>query len=369
MLLKKSTNRNRPIYLGATSLGPTITISKDGGSFGGLSGSVSELSGGWYNVALDATDTNTSGTLAFSSNAGTPDNDMADQVVDALPGEIIAVASVVGNVGGSVQSVTGDVGGSVAGNIGGSVGGSVQSVVGQVSANLQAINSDSNSAMALYYLLATRPTYTVDAFTFAPTTTEFETSDVVDSDIFTDQLIYWIIYGVTSRVLSYAYTGNNKVKLTLDAALPFNPSHGYRFVLVGRLEAGSGLDAAGVRAAVGLTTNNLDTQLAEIEGETDAILAKTNLIPASPAATGDAMALTTGERNAIAAALLDLAAGVETGTTPRQALRLMLAALVGKLSGAATTTVKIRDTGDSKDRVTATVDSDGNRSAVVLDVS
>lgn len=73
--------------------------------------------------------------------------------------------------------------------------------------------------------------------------------------------------------------------------------------------------------------------------------------------------------NQNADALLDRAAGVETSFTPRQALRLMLAALAGKLSGAATTTVTIRNVGDTKDRITATVDADGNRTALTLDAS
>lgn len=64
-----------------------------------------------------------------------------------------------------------------------------------------------------------------------------------------------------------------------------------------------------------------------------------------------------------------LAGTVEGSITVVQAQRLMLAALVGKLSGAATTTVSIRDTGDTKNRVVATVDADGNRSAVTLDGS
>lgn len=92
--------------------------------------------------------------------------------------------------------------------------------------------------------------------------------------------------------------------------------------------------------------------------------------PAKTAAqAGDAMTLTSGERNSVADALLDRAAGVETNRTPRQALRLMLATLAGKLSGAAGTTVTIRDTNDTVNRVVATVDADGNRSAVTLDAS
>jgi hypothetical protein len=57
----------------------------------------------------------------------------------------------------------------------------------------------------------------------------------------------------------------------------------------------------------------------------------------------------------------------EGTTTFRQFLRLAAAPLFGILAGAATTTVTIRDEADSKDRITATVDSSGNRTAVTLD--
>jgi hypothetical protein len=95
-----------------------------------------------------------------------------------------------------------------------------------------------------------------------------------------------------------------------------------------------------------------------------AINAKTTNLPASPAAVSD---IPTAIQNADA--LLDRTAGIETNRTVRQGLRLMLSALAGKLSGAATTTVTIRDTNDGKDRIVATVDSNGNRSAVTLDAS
>lgn len=51
------------------------------------------------------------------------------------------------------------------------------------------------------------------------------------------------------------------------------------------------------------------------------------------------------------------------------ALRVMLSVLGGKLSGAGTSTEIFRDTGDSKNRVTATVDASGNRTAITLDGS
>lgn len=80
-------------------------------------------------------------------------------------------------------------------------------------------------------------------------------------------------------------------------------------------------------------------------------------------------ALTSGERDSIAAALLDLTDGVETSWTVRKALRIQLSALGGKASGLATTTARYRDMADSKDRIVATVDADGNRTAVTLDAT
>jgi hypothetical protein len=67
--------------------------------------------------------------------------------------------------------------------------------------------------------------------------------------------------------------------------------------------------------------------------------------------------------------ILDAANGVETSFTLRQALRLILSALAGKLSGAATTSVAIRDVNDTKDRISATVDNSGDRTAVTYNVT
>jgi len=53
--------------------------------------------------------------------------------------------------------------------------------------------------------------------------------------------------------------------------------------------------------------------------------------------------------------------------TLEEATRLILATLVGRLSGAATTTVTIRDINNTKNRIVATVDENGNRTALTLD--
>jgi hypothetical protein len=58
---------------------------------------------------------------------------------------------------------------------------------------------------------------------------------------------------------------------------------------------------------------------------------------------------------------------IEGGFSAGELLRIMAAALAGKVSGAAGTTVTIRDVNDTRDRIVATVDANGNRSAVTLD--
>jgi hypothetical protein len=83
-----------------------------------------------------------------------------------------------------------------------------------------------------------------------------------------------------------------------------------------------------------------------------------------------ALHLTAAERNAIADALLDRANSIETGVTLRQAQRLELAALAGKISGAGGTLVTIRNAvADSKDRIVATVDVNGDRTAITTDMT
>lgn len=157
------------------------------------------------------------------------------------------------------------------------------------------------------------------------------------------------------------------------------------------------LDAAGVRTATGLASANLDTQLSGINAKTtnlpaspadesliiaattalagsiaalptmttvNAIKDKTDNLPPAPAATGD---IPTSIQNADA--LLDHANGIETGWTVRQAWRVLLAVFAGKASGLTGTTVTFRDVNDSKDRVVATVDVDGDRSALTLDAT
>lgn len=70
----------------------------------------------------------------------------------------------------------------------------------------------------------------------------------------------------------------------------------------------------------------------------------------------------------LASSLLD-EADIETGYSMREALRLILSSAAGKLSGAETTTITIKNVVDDKNRIVATVDANGNRTSVTYDVS
>lgn len=88
--------------------------------------------------------------------------------------------------------------------------------------------------------------------------------------------------------------------------------------------------------------------------------------PAGASVSADIAALPSA--NANADALLDRANAVETGVTLRGLMRLLGAVMAGKLSGAGTGTEVFRNTvADSKNRITATVDASGNRTAISTD--
>jgi hypothetical protein len=138
-------------------------------------------------------------------------------------------------------------------------------------------------------------------------------------------------------------------------------------------------NAIAADAYAGINTQ-VDTALSDIH--LDHLLAAT-YDPASKPGAADALlnemvendagvsrftanALEQGPGGASAATIADAVAAmvIEGAVTLKQSLQLSNAAAAGKLSGAAGAAITIRDLGDTKDRITATVDAVGNRSAV-----
>jgi hypothetical protein len=127
----------------------------------------------------------------------------------------------------------------------------------------------------------------------------------------------------------------------------------------------------GVWATVARTlTASLDPTAAQIRAEIDAnsvglaaIFARTDVATSSRAAPGDAMALSAAAVDTIWDEVL------ESGKTGRELMRLFAAALLGKVSGLDVNTPAFRDLADTKNRISATTDASGNRSAVILDAA
>lgn len=95
----------------------------------------------------------------------------------------------------------------------------------------------------------------------------------------------------------------------------------------------------------------------------------TNPVTAGTVNDKTGYALTSGEHDSIASALLDLADGVETDWTLRESIRIVLSALAGKATSNGSTSWVSRDMADTKDRITATTTTDGSRTAVTRDAS
>lgn len=165
------------------------------------------------------------------------------------------------------------------------------------------------------------------------------------------------VLDATASSHNTAGTIGNKINAAASAGDPWSTAlpGSYGAGTAGKI-VGDALDAAVSSRA---SQSSVDT----IDGIVDAILEDTGTtIPA-------ALTTITNYVDTIPADILDASNGVETSMTLRQALRIILAAAGGKLSGANTTTVTVRNPGDSKDRIVATVDEHGNRSAVTLDAS
>lgn len=411
MIIKQSSTARELVFLmidsadhvtGKTGLSPTVTISKNGGSFASPSGAVTEIANGLYKVAGNATDTNTLGSLVLhATGTGADPCDMMYEVVavnvddtvrmglTALPNAAAEAAGGLYTRGTGAGQINQPANGMVDSNVVRNAGTAITSAAGiqevkvaSIAANAitaTAINADAitDAKVASDVTIAsvtgavgsvtgavgsvaaggiTAASFAANAITAAKldpdVTTELQaglataaalaTVDGIVDDILADTAdmqpklgtpvtnlssdiaaieaqtddIGAAGAGLTAlasaanlaTVAGYLDTEVSAIKAKTDQ-LVFTVANQ---VDANALSGGGGLDAAGVRSAIGLGSANLDTQLTDLPTNAelatalgtadDAVLAqvalvkaKTDNLPATPAATGDVMALSAAE--------------------------------------------------------------------------
>jgi hypothetical protein len=261
---------------------------------------------GWYEKELDATDTDTVGILIVAVNeSGALPVWREFQVLEEAVYDALFAASAAGY--GTAQ--TGD---SFA-RLGAPAGASISADIAAIEAQTDDIGAAGAGLSAIPWNAAWDAevqSEVADALAvYDPPTRTEATSDK-------DEILTAVGDVPTNAELSTALAAADDAVLAAIAAL-------------------NNLSQANVRSALGMASANLDTQLGDL-----------------PTAAENAAAL--------------LAAAVEGAITVVQSLRLHNAALGGKASGLETTEATYRNLADDADRIVATVDADGNRTAVTL---
>lgn len=217
------------------------------------SGGATHISDGIYYAVLDATDTDTAGSLViFSRPAGAlpiriPCVVLTAQVYDSM---------IAGSDNLEVDATL--IGGS-------SAAGAIRSAVGL---------SDNNLGDLLDYLQDTIALRIGTAQSGASTTITLDAGASSTDSYYVGSLVALISGTGAGQARNItAYVGSTKVATV--PAWTTNPDNTTVFAVLPRASVDGGLDAAGVRSAVGLTSADLDSQLSTIDSNVDAILADT----------------------------------------------------------------------------------------------
>jgi len=306
---------------GKTGLSLTITASKAGAAFASISPTVTERGSGWYSLALTTAHLDTLGDLALHITGTAADPaDMLLEVVAYDPGDAAALG--LSRIDAAVSTRSTLTQAQVVSDSTPFLGASVAAIKAKTD-NLPATPAAVGSLMGL----------ADDAITSAKIAAGAITSSEAPALANLDA-------AVSTRLAGASYTAPANADITAIKAktdnLPSDPA-----------DESSILAAIAGRAAPGDAMSLVATYDA----------AKT------AAQAGDAMALT----GAAVDAVLDEV--VEGTVTLRQALRVVLSVLAGKVSGAPAGPLVYRDLGDTKDRVSGVVDSNGNRTSVTVDGS
>jgi hypothetical protein len=343
MQLKQGSTTNVPFFMrdstdsnsGKTGLSPTATIYKNTGSFGAPAGAVSEIGNGWYQLAANGTDLANKGMFLIHATAtGADPWDDNHEVVTDLPGDTVAsVTGAVGSVTGAVGSVTGAVG---------SVTAAVTITAGSVQAIWDALTSALTTVNSIGKLLVTNIDSTISSrlatsgYTAPPSAATIAQAvwDALTSALTTTGSIGKLLVTNVNAVLSTLVTtshfdtiiGTPAVSIAADiaeveaetdgiASIPTTDNTAAITAIKAKTDnlpaapaaTGDIPSASTIATAVwsvltsALTTSGSIGKLLvdKVDAAISSIKAKTDNLPAAPAATGDAMTLTSGERTTL----------------------------------------------------------------------
>lgn len=348
-------------------------------------------------ATLASTTNITAGTITTATNVTTV-NGLAAAVITAvsIAADAITDAKVASDV--TIASVTGAVG-SVTGNVGGNVTGSVGSVVGAVGSVTAAITLPSIPAAWI-----TAAGIAADAITDAKVAADVTIASVTGSVGSVTGNVGGNVTGTVGSVVGAVgsvtagvtvTTNNDKTGYGLSAAavqaiwdalssaLTTVGSIGKRIVdfLTGdsfvRLGAPVGASISADIAGVQSDADNMQTRIpaALVGGRMDVSVGAmaANTVTAAAIAAAALNGKGDWSTSAEIAALnditvADIIAGVADGSYDLQEMmRIIFAACAGKSSEHQLGTPKYRDAADTKNRISATTDVNGNRTAITLD--
>ncbi len=313
-LLKQSTARNASVFMTQSAdhvtglAGATLTInaSADGGAFSPITPVVTDLTNGWYSLALTTTHTQTLGDLVLHITATSADpTDLLMQVVLDLPGATVSsVTGAVGSVTGAVGSVTGAVGsvtgavGSVTGNVEGNIVGTVASVVGNIGGNVVGTvasvvgNIGGNVVGTVASVVGNVGGNVVG-------TVASVVGNVGGNVVGSVASVVAVVSANLTQILGTALTETSgqiaaAFKKFFNIASPTSTMNQITLVDTVTTYTGNTPQTGDSFARLGAPAG------ASVSADVAAVNAKTTNLPASPAAVGSAMTLTSGERTSIA---------------------------------------------------------------------
>ncbi len=162
----------------------------------------------------------------------------------------------------------------------------------------------------------------------------------------------------------YTLTTGEHTQIQTDVSTSLD-NKGYTSVRATRLDNLDATVSSRLAASSYVAPDN--ASISAIKSKTDNLTFTSTNVNANAQVVSDktGYSLTSTERNNIASAVFSFV--VDSGKSFLGIMRLISSALLGKVSGAQNNQPVFRDIGDTKNRITMTVDNDGNRSNVTLD--